>query len=97
MAWNDLTARQQSLDRAIESCGISLDESVACLKNAMKKIGAVHYEIDFVRSRIVLRLRAQLLLDFTDCSDERTAKMLCDFKKDDAEWRARGKKLEFVF
>lgn len=30
MAWNDLTVRKQSLDRAIDSCDISLDGSIAC-------------------------------------------------------------------
>ena len=97
MAWNDLTARQQSLDRAIESCGICLDDSVACLKNVMKVIGADNYEKDFVKSRIASRLRAQQLLDDADSFIERTEKMLSDFEKDDAEWRARGKKLGFDF
>ena len=97
MAWNDLTTRQQSLDRAIESCGIGLDDSVACLKNVMKKIGADSSEESFVKSRIMLRLRAQQLLDGTDSFIERTEKMLSDFKKDDDEWRARGKKLGLDF
>jgi len=97
MAWKDLTARQQSLDRAIESCGISLDGSIACLKNVMKKIGADCSEEEYVRNRIALKLRAHQLLGDTDSFIERTEKMLSDFEKDDAEWRARGKKLGFDF
>lgn len=97
MAWKDLTARLQSLDRAIESCGIKLDESVACLKNVMKKIGADSSEEDFVRNRIALRVRAQQRLGDTDSFIERAEKMLGDFEKDDAEWRTRGKKLGFDF
>ena len=97
MAWNDLTERQKSLDRAIEACGISFDGSNSCLQNVMKAIGANSSEEAFVRSRIGLRLRTQQLLSDTDSFIERTEKMLSDFEKDDEEWRRKGKALGFDF
>lgn len=95
MSWNDLTPRQQSLDRAIEACGIKLDNSSSCLKKVMKAIGANADEEDFVKERIALRLRTQQLLKDTDNLIEKTEKMLDDFDKDDARWKALGKRLGF--
>lgn len=95
MSWNDLTPRQQSLDRAIEASGILLDNSSSCLKKVMKAIGANADEEDFVKERIALRLRTQQLLNDTDNLIEKTERMLDDFDKDDAWWKALGKKLGF--
>ena len=97
MSWNDLTNRQKLLDRAIEASGIKLDNSRSCLKKVMKAIGANADEEDFVKERIALRLRTQQLLDDTDKIVKNTEKMLDDFEKDDARWKALGKKLGFVF
>lgn len=97
MAWNNITGRQKSLDRAIEACGISLDGSNSCLRNVMKAIGANSSEEAFVKSRIALRLRAKQLLSDTDSFIERTEKMLNDIEEDDAEWRRKGKALGFDF
>lgn len=97
MSWNDLTDRQKSLDRAIEASGIKLDDSRSCLMKVMKAIGADASEEAFVRERIALRLRAQQLLDDTDSFISKTERMLDEFDKDDARWRALGKKLGFDF
>ena len=97
MSWNDLTNRQKLLDRAIEASGIKLDNSRSCLKKVMKAIGANADEEDFVKERIALRLRTQQLLDDTDKIVKNTEKMLDDFEKDDARWKALGKKLGFDF
>ena len=40
MSWNILTDRQKSLDRAIEQCGVKLDNSDACFRRVMNAIGA---------------------------------------------------------
>jgi hypothetical protein len=95
MSWNDLTNRQKLLDRAIEASGIKLDNSSSCLKKVMKTIGANSDEEDFVKERIALRLRTQQLLNDTDNLIEKTERMLDDFDKDDARWKALGKKLGF--
>lgn len=95
MAWNDLTDRQKFLDRAIEASGIKLDGSRNCLMKVMKAIGADASEEAFVKERIALRLRTQQLLDDTDNFINKTNKMLDEFEKDDARWRALGKKLGF--
>ena len=97
MSWNDLTNRQKLLDRAIEASGIKLDSSRNCLMKVMKAIGADASEEDFVKERIALRLRTQQLLDDTDQFINKTNKMLDEFEKDDARWRALGKKLGFDF
>lgn len=97
MAWNDLTNRQKLLDRAIEACGIKLDSSRSCLVKVMKAIGADASEEAFVKERIALRLRTQQLLDDTDNFINKTNKMLDEFEKDDARWRALGKKLGLDF
>ena len=57
----------------------------------MKAIGANADEEDFVKERIALRLRTQQLLDDTDKIVKNTEKMLDDFEKDDARWKAWGK------
>lgn len=90
MAWKDLSNRQQSLDRAIDACGIELDNSRSCLKKVMEAIGANAAEEDFVMERIALRLRTQQLLDDTDSFIERAEKMLDDFDKDDTRREAVG-------
>lgn len=97
MAWNDLTNREKLLDRAIEACGIKLDSSRNCLMKVMKAIGADASEEAFVKERIALRLRTQQLLDDTDNFINKTNKMLDDFEKDDARWKAIGRKLGFDF
>ena len=63
----------------------------------MKAIGADTSEEDFVKERIALRLRTQQLLDNTDSFISNTEKMLDEFDKDDARWRAIGKKLGIDF
>lgn len=95
MAWNDLTNRQKLLDRAIEASGIKLDSSRNCLMKVMKAIGADASEEAFVKERIALRIRTQQLLDDTDQFIDKTNRMLDEFEKDDARWRALGKKLGF--
>lgn len=97
MAWNDLTERQKQLDRAIEECGVKLDNSRSCLKKVMSKIGASASEEAFVAQRIQLRLRTQALLGDTDKFISDTEAMLDRFKKDDEEWERRGRNLGFNF
>lgn len=87
MSWNDLTPRQKSLDRAIEACGIQLDNSKSCLKKVMKAIGANESEEEFVKKRIALRLRMQQLLDDTDRFIDQTHRMLDRFEEDDKRWK----------
>ena len=50
MSWNILTDRQKSLDRAIEQCGVKLDNSDACFRRVMNAIGASASESSFVGS-----------------------------------------------
>lgn len=97
MAWNDLSDREKSLDRAIEACGVKLDSSSSCLRNVMGKIGAKSSEEAFVASRIQLRLKTQDLLGETDQFIADTEAMLEKFKRDDEEWERRGRDLGFKF
>ena len=97
MAWNDLTPREQQLDRLIEASSIKLDNSKSCLRKVMGRIGAKSSEESFVAQRIQLRLRTQALLGETDKFISDTEAMLDRFAKDDEEWRRRGKKLGFDF
>lgn len=97
MAWNDLTERQKQLDRAIEACGVKLDNSRSCLRKVMCKIGAGASEEVFVAQRIQLRLRTNALLGETDKFIADTEAMLDRFKKDDEEWERRGRNLGFNF
>lgn len=97
MAWTDLTDRQKQLDRAIEGCGVKLDNSRSCLRKVMSKIGASASEEAFVAQRIQLRLRTNTLLGETDKFIADTEAMLDRFKKDDEEWERRGKNLGFNF
>lgn len=76
---------------------IQLYSSRNCLMKEMKAIGADTSEEDFVKERIALRLRTQQLLDNTDSFISNTEKMLDEFDKDDARWRAIGKKLGIDF
>lgn len=97
MAWNDLTDRQKQLDRAIEGCGVKLDNSGSCLKRVMSRIGAAPSEESFVAQRIQLRLRTQELLGETDKFISDTEARLDRFKKDDEEWERGGCNLGFNF
>lgn len=97
MAWNDLTTREQQLDRLIEACGVKLDNSTSCLRKVMRKIEANDSEESFVAQRIQLRLRTQSMLDDTDKFISDTEAMLDRFKKDDEEWERRGRDLGFNF
>lgn len=97
MAWNDLTERQKQLDRAIEGCGVKLENSKSCLRKVMSKIGASGSEEAFVAQRIQLRLKTQALLGETDKFISDTEDMLDRFKKDDEEWERRGRNLGFNF
>ena len=97
MSWSILTDRQKSLDRAIEQCGVKLDNSDACFRRVMNAIGASASESSFVRQRIELRLRTAALLNQTDDFISNTEKILDQFEKDDEEWRRKGRKLGFDF
>ena len=97
MSWNDLTERQKDLDRAIERCGIKLDDSTTCLSKVMRAIGTNPTETSFVKTRINLRLRTQMVLDRTDDLISKTEAMLDQFEKDDEEWRRKGRSLGFKF
>ncbi len=97
MAWNDLTERQKQLDRAIEGCGVKLENSKSCLRKVMSKIGASGSEEAFVAQRIQLRLKTQALLGETDKFISDTEAMLDRFKKDDEEWERHGRNLGFNF
>lgn len=97
MSWNDLTARQKDLDRAIERCGIKLDDSTTCLSKVMRAIGAYPTEASFVKARVNLRLKTQIALGRADDLISRTEGMLEQFEKDDEEWRRNGRSLGFKF
>lgn len=97
MSWNDLTERQKDLDRAIEQCGIKLDDSTICLSKIMRAIGANFTEASFVKARINLRLKTQTALERADDLISRTEGMLEQFEKDDEEWRRKGRSLGFKF
>lgn len=97
MAWNDLTPRQQQLDRLIEASGLRLDNSKSCLRKVMSKIGANASEEAFVTSRIQLRLRTEALLGDADKFISDTEAMLDRFAKEDEEWKRKGKDLGFNF
>lgn len=97
MSWNSLTDRQKSLDRAIEQCGVKLNNSDACLRRVMNAIGASASEASFVKQRIELRLRTSALLNQTDKFIANTEEMLDQFEKDDEEWRKKGRALGFDF
>ena len=97
MSWNSLTDRQKLLDRAIEQCGVKLDNSDSCLRRVISAIGASASEASFVKQRIELRLRTAALLNKTDDFIANTEKMLDQFEKDDEEWRRKGSSLGFDF
>lgn len=97
MTWNSLTVRQKQLDRAIEGCGVKLENSRSCLRKVMSRIGASASEEAFVAQRIQLRLRTQALLEDTDKFISDTEAMLDRFNKDDEEWERRGRNLGFKF
>lgn len=89
MSYNNLTDRQKSLDKAIESCSVKLDNTETCLRKVMKAIGAKDDEASFVRKRIEIRLRTATLLGNTDAFIYNTERMLDQFEKDDEEWRRK--------
>ena len=93
MSWNDLTERQKQLDRAIDDCGVKLDNSQRCVKKVMEAIGANPDEEPFVCERIILRLRTQQITSDTDAFVDRTNRTLDAFERDEARWKALGKKL----
>ncbi len=97
MSWNSLTDRQKSLDRAIEQCGIRLDNSDTCLRRVMAAIGASASDAAYVKQRIELRLSTVALLNQTDDFISNTEKMLDQFEKDDEEWRKKGRALGIDF
>ena len=97
MSWNDLPDRQKELDRAIEQCGVKLDDSKACLAKVIRAIGASAAESSYVKSRIDLRLRTQAALGKADDLIAKTEAMLEQFEKDDEEWRRKGRSLGFKF
>lgn len=97
MSWNSLTDRQKSLDRAIEQCGVKLDNSDTCFCKVMSVIGASASEASFVKQRIELRLRTAALLNQTDDFISNSENMLGQFEKDDEEWRRKGRALGFDF
>lgn len=97
MAWSDLTDRQKQLDRAIEGCGVKLENSRSCLKKVMGKISANASEESFVAQRIQLRLKTKALLGETDKFISDTEAMLDRFKIEDEEWERRGRNLGFNF
>ena len=70
MSWYDLTERQNDLDRAIEQCGIKLDDSTTCLSKEIRTIGAYPTEASFVKARINLRLMTQMALERADDLNE---------------------------
>ena len=73
-----MTERQKQLDRAIDSCGVKLDNSERCLKKVSDAIGATADEMTFVRMRITLRLQTQQLLSDTDRFIDSTNRLLND-------------------
>ena len=97
MSWNTLSERQKQLDRAIDDTGVKLDTSERCLRQVMRAIGASPSEELFIRERIALRLRTEVLLGKTDKFISDTEAMLDRFEKDDEEWRRRGRFLGFDF
>lgn len=61
----------------------------------MRAIGTNPTETSFVKTRINLRLRTQMVLDRTDDLISKTEAMLDQFEKDDEEWRRKGRSLGF--
>lgn len=97
MSWQDLSNREKELDRKIEVCGIRLENTNSCLRNVMRRIGALQGEEAFVKSRIALRMRTANLLSDTDKQISDIENMLDRFKKDDEEWERKGRELGFKF
>lgn len=55
MRWQKLTDREKELDHKIEVCGMRLDNTNGCLRNVMRRIGALQGEEAFVKSRIAFK------------------------------------------
>lgn len=92
--------RQRELDRAIDHCGLSLEDfenSNKCLRKVMSAIGAKKDEEDFVRERIAVRVRTREVLKKTDSFIERTNEMLDRFEQDDKKWESIGRSLGLKF
>lgn len=97
MSWNDLTERQKDLDRAIEQCGIKLDDSTTCISKVIRAISASAAESSYIKSRIELRFRTQAALSKADDLIAKTEVMLGQFEKDDEEWHRKGHSLGVDF
>lgn len=97
MRWQKLTDREKELDHKIEVCGMRLDNTNGCLRNVMRRIGALQGEEAFVKSRIALRIRTANLLSDTDKQFNDMENMLERFKKEDEEWERKGRELGFKF
>lgn len=97
MSWNDLTERQKDLDRAIEQCGIKLDDSKACLANVMRAIGASAAESSYIKSRIELRFRTQAAHSKADDLIATTEVMLGQFEKMMRNGTEKGVHWELIF
>lgn len=92
--------RQRELDRAIDHCGLSLEDfenSSKCLRKVMSAIGAKKDEEDYVRERISVRVRAREVLQKTDSFIDRTYEMLDRFEQDDKKWESIGRSLGLKF
>lgn len=92
--------RQRELDRAIDHCGLSLEDfenSSKCLRKVMSAIGAKKDEEDYVRERIAVRVRTREVLQKTDSFIDRTNEMLDRFEQDDKKWESIGRSLGLKF
>lgn len=92
--------RQKELERAIDHCGLSLEDfenSSKCLRKVMSAIGAKKDEEDYVRERIAVRVRTREVLQKTDSFIDRTNEMLDRFEQDDKKWESIGRSLGLKF
>lgn len=92
--------RQKELERAIDHCGLSLEDfenSNRCLRRVMSAIGAKKDEEDFVRDRIAVRVRTREVLQKTDSFIDSTNEMLDRFEQDDKKWESIGRSLGLKF
>lgn len=95
-----MTPRQKALDKAIDSCGLSLQEfkmTDVCIREVMRRINAVDSEFEFVKSRINVRVRAAEALNKADYLVSKTERTLDHFMKEDEEWERRGSELGIKF
>lgn len=97
MAWKDLTEREVELAKAIDKCGIKVENTHDCLHQVMRAIGARESEAKFVAHRIQLHVKANQLIVETEDLIAKTNRMLADFDNSDKEWERIGKRLGFDF